>query len=270
MTLPQPPFTPYPDVDALLVELMAGMQTVLGERLLGLYLEGSLASGDFDFASDIDFTAVVRDGGEDDGAPAFPEADFQALQAMHDRLAQLDSPWAIQLEGFYLSPGALRRHDPAGGLWPNLERGEGEHLKLVRLDASWDIHRHVLRERGITLFGPDPRGLIDMVTPDQLRQAMRPMLFDWGARILAEPNLMGERGSQSYIVLTICRVLYTLASGATSSKPAAARWALANLDPRWSGLIENALIGRHNPNSPILPGEISATLHFLRFAQEQY
>src|SRR6185503_20915053 len=118
------PATPYPEVNAILQELLEGIQGILGEHLLGMYLEGSLANGDFDQDSDIDFVVVTD--------VEVTEDLFSSLQSMHDQIATLDSPWAIQLEGSYLSRQALRRYDPANDIHPNIERGLGERLKLVR------------------------------------------------------------------------------------------------------------------------------------------
>ena len=213
--MPAPDFqpTPYPDVNAILHELLANVQEILGDRFTGMYLDGSLASGDFDQDSDIDFVVVTQE--------EIDETTFLALQAMHERLAQTNSIWAIQLEGSYISRRGLRRADPSLPLYPNIERGQGERLKLVRHAELWDIHRSVLRERGITLVGPDPRTLIDRISPAQLRRAMRPMLDEWAGHSLNDPALLKKRGYQSYVVLTMLRILYTLAHGAVASKPAA-------------------------------------------------
>ncbi len=55
-----PPSTPYPDVNAVLVLLLAGVKEVLGDLLVGLYVHGSLATGGYDPArSDIDFLVVT-------------------------------------------------------------------------------------------------------------------------------------------------------------------------------------------------------------------
>ena len=74
--------TPFPDVNALVSELFEGVRGILGSQLVGMYLDGSLAYGDFDRDSDIDFIAVTRD-------ELSPET-FAALQAMHDRIAALE------------------------------------------------------------------------------------------------------------------------------------------------------------------------------------
>lgn len=233
----------------------------MGDQLVGMYLDGSLASGGFDEDSDIDFVVITRN--------EIPEAVFLALRAMHDRIAEIDSPWAIQLEGSYISRRAARRSDPDFLLYPNIERGAGERLKMARHDDLWNIHRYQLRERGIVMLGPHPRTLIDTVSADQLRQTMRPMLSEWLEKILGEPAQMNRRGYQSYTVLTICRILYTLENGAVASKPEAARWARDALDRRWPDLIERAWEGRHHSGDLTSQAEIQETLDFIRFALEK-
>jgi len=225
-----------------------------------MYLEGSLANGDFDQASDVDFVVVTD---QEISGELFVE-----LQAMHDRIAMLDTPWAIQLEGSYVGHGALGRYDPDKALHPNIERGLGERLKMAHHDASWVIHLWILREQGIILIGPPPQSLIDPVSPADLRQAMQSLLPARSAPILQDPAIIKGRGYQSYIVLTFCRMLYTLQNGAVASKPSAASWAQEALDKQWRPLIERALIGRHHPEEAALEADVKGTLEFIRYCQE--
>ncbi len=253
--------TPYPEVAMLLEELLKSVRVILGDHFVGMYLDGSLTSGDFDQDSDIDFVVVT----DIDISGSL----FSALQAMHDRIATIDSWCAIQLEGSYISRHALRRYDPAHALHPNIERGRGERLKMVEHDEAWAVHRCVLRERGITLAGPAPQTLIDPVAPADLRQAMLKTLHGWAASILDNPAQMKTCGYQSYIVLTLCRILYTLHYGAVASKPVATGWAQDALDNRWTTLIERAWTGRHNPGLEVSPDDVNGTLEFIRYALEQ-
>lgn len=253
--------TPHPQVNLLLEALLQGVQSVLGSHFIAMYLDGSLAGGDFDQDSDIDFVVVTDE--------EITAGQFAALQALHDRLAAVDSIWAIQLEGFYISQQALKRYEPGGGLVPNIERGQGERLKLVPLDQGWQIHRYILRERGITLVGPAPYTMIDQVSAGQLRQAMRFILSEWAAQMLLDPWLLQSRGYQTYTVLSLCRILYTLQQGEVASKRAAARWAQEALGERWVSLIESAWDGRRHPDQRSSPEQVQDTLAFIRFALEK-
>ncbi|MBI4316404.1 MAG: nucleotidyltransferase domain-containing protein [Chloroflexi bacterium] len=84
--------TTYPDVNAILYALLSNAQTILGDRFVGLYLYGSLASGDFSFqSSDIDFVAVTTD--------ELPDEVISALDKMHARITASGLKWATKLEG---------------------------------------------------------------------------------------------------------------------------------------------------------------------------
>jgi predicted nucleotidyltransferase len=254
------PPTLFPEVNSILQELLEGIQIVLGDHFIGMYLEGSLANGNFDEDSDIDFV-VVTDA-------EVTEELFSALQTMHDRIATIDSQWAIQLEGSYISQQALRRYDPANDVHPNIERGLGERLKMLRLEEVWNIHRHILRERGITIIGPDPKTLIDPVTPNELKQAMLPALKGWAMHFLNHPNEMVYQGYQSYIVLSLCRILYTLQFGEVVSKRKAAGWAKETVDEKWKTLIDHAWEGRHHPQMHADMEYVRQTLDFIKYALE--
>lgn len=253
--------TPYPEVNSLLKELLESVQAILGNHFIGMYLDGSLTSGDFDQDSDIDFI-VVTDVEVTDGL-------FLALQAMHDRIAALNSIWAIQLEGSYFSQQALRRWVPTNAPLPNIERGGGERLKMVPDDVGWVVHRCVLREHGVTLAGPDPRTLVDPISPADLRQAMLGIMPGWGAHVLRDLEQIRHRGFQSYIVLTACRILYTLQHGTVTSKAIAARWAQETLDERWLPLVESAWEGRHHPEPEASADDVNGTLEFIHYSLER-
>ena len=249
--------TPYPEINILIREVYERSQPILAGHFIAMYLDGSLASGAFDQDSDIDFIVVTDIDVSGDL--------FYSLQTMHDRISRMDTPWAIQLEGFYISLAGLRRHDPAHALHPNIERGQGERLKMVKLDQSWDVHRFILRKQGITLAGPAPQSLIDPALPAQLEQAMLCNLA-WAAHLLDDPAQLKFRGYQSFIVLTLCRMLYTLQNCEVGSKPVAAQWAQAALGERCAPLIERAWEGRHNSNCDASPEDIAGTQELIRYA----
>jgi hypothetical protein len=247
--------TPHSEVNAVLQELLDGVHATLGDQLVGVYLTGSLAAGDFDRHSDVDFVAVTENevGGEL----------FSALDTLHQRIAMIDSWCAIQLDGAYISRVALRRFDPTIAVHANIDRGSGERLKMVQFDEVI-VQSYLLRERGITLDGPDPRTLIDPVTPEDLRNAMPRVLAGLGSQILDDPARIDSQGYQSYTVLSLCRILYTLKFGAVVSKPIAAQWARETLGHRWAPLIDRAWSGRQHPERAASSEDIGGTLALIR------
>src|SRR5690348_8027960 len=164
-------------VRPVLALLLSGIQDVLGDQLVGLYLYGSLSSGDFNPASsDLDFVAVAREAiAENDSA-------FEQLRQMHERIAASGLPFATNLEGSYISQAAWRRYDPVTAWHPTI--GHDWPFKLGFHDANWVIERAIVRERGVVLYGPPPETLTDPVSPQQLRAATCQQLTDvWQSRI---------------------------------------------------------------------------------------
>ena len=89
--------TPYPEVNAVLQALLSGVQDVLGDCFVGMYLYGSLAGGDFcPQRSDIDFVVATAD--------VLPDEMIVALEAMHARIAEGNLKWAAKLEAVHTSP----------------------------------------------------------------------------------------------------------------------------------------------------------------------
>ncbi|MCB8954506.1 MAG: DUF4111 domain-containing protein [Ardenticatenales bacterium] len=224
--------TPYLEINALLQMLLDEVRAVLAAEFVGLYVHGSLASGDFaPGRSDVDFVVVTKG--------ALPEEVLPALAAMHQRLRVNGGKWAAKMEGSYIPRAALRRHDPAHSHFPAL-RMDGS-FDVDEHGSDWIIQRHILRQHGLALAGPSPRTLIDPVPAESLRQAAWGILDTWWRAKLDDPALLRTTEYQSYAVLTMCRALYTMRHGQVVSKTAAADWARAHLETRWHALIAWAL-----------------------------
>ncbi len=131
--------TPFADVNAVLQLLLAEVQAVLGPDFVGLYLYGSLSSGDFNpRSSDIDFLVVT--------ARPLPAELVQALKEMHARIAETGLKWAKKLEGSYIPLADLRRYDPAHATHPSI--GVDWEFGVYPHGSDWIIQRHILRQQG--------------------------------------------------------------------------------------------------------------------------
>jgi hypothetical protein len=247
--------TSYPDVNVTLDALQASAQAILGANFVGMYLYGSLASGDFDpERSDIDFVIVTKG--------LISNETIAGLEAMHTRTYASGLKWARKLEGAYIPQSDIRSYEPDHAPCPFLNEGR---FYLAGLGSDWVIQRHVLREQGVTVAGPEIRRLIDPVRPTGLRQAVLAVLREWWAPILQNPALVRDGEYQAYAVLTMCRSLYTLEHGTISSKPVSARWAQAVLGEPEKDLIEWALSwNRVRPSD-----RKKETLEFIRLTLER-
>jgi 8-oxo-dGTP pyrophosphatase MutT (NUDIX family) len=248
--------TPYLEINQLLLNLQTGAQTTLGDQMIGLYLSGSLAAGEFDpLRSDIDFVIVT--------AGELSPPLIQAVEALHAQLLMHDPAWAIRLEGLYIPMQALRRYDPACAQFPSARAGGDFGLDQQGIDGI--IQRSILREYGIALSGPPPQGLVDPTSSDDLRRASIGILHEWWLPQLKDQHRLLEREYQAYAVLTMCRILYTLKFGVIVPKLRAASWAQETLGYPWTALIERARTWRRQDSIDDLGG----TLQFIRYTLDR-
>jgi len=250
--------TGHPDVDRFLDRLRRQVESVLGSEFRGMYIGGSLALGAFDRASDIDVVIATRE----DVRRRLPD-----LELVHRQLARERVWFATELECIYMSEVGLRRFDRAHAVHLKLDRGPGQGLQIDTMDESWVVHCHILRTAGITWAGPDPTMLIEHVSPDDLRTAMRWLLAGWAAHLVDQPHGLRAPGYQSYTVLSLCRILYTLYAGAIASKLAAAAWAVTALPPEWQDLIRQALADRLRDRVCASEDTIAQTLRLIEYAR---
>jgi hypothetical protein len=223
-----------------------------------MYLYGSLSSGDFDLeTSDIDFLIVTTS--------TLSNKTIAELESMHHQIWTSGLRWADKLEGSYIPKRDIRRHNPHSAPCPTVNEGK---FYLDKRGSDWIIQRHVIREQGIVLAGPEPKLLIDPVGPEALRRSVMGILHEWWFPMLEDPVWLQEHGPEyhAFAILTMCRALYVLKHGKIVSKPTAARWAQDALGESWSLIIERALAAR--PDRPD-HGLFSESLELIRFTREQ-
>lgn len=222
--------TPYPDIDKLLNSLLSQIYLILAKKLVGLYLYGSLVTGDFDLEiSDIDLLAATTSDIDDQ--------EFVQLQRMHDDFVSKNKKWDDRIEIAYLSVAALKTFRSQVSKIAIISPGEPFHVKEAGKD--WLMNWWVVRQKGLALFGPPPTMLIDPISKVEFLQAVQEHAQAWAEWI----NHMQERPAQAYAILTLCRALYTYKNGEQVSKKQAALWAQAYLRD-WASLIQQALVWR--------------------------
>jgi streptomycin 3"-adenylyltransferase len=189
------------------------LRDALGPGLIGVYLHGSAALGDYDPArSDIDILAVCAAPlgagerarlGAGIGRDALPCPAGAGLEfSLVTRASACDPRRAPAYE--------LHGWDEHGHVRPGTERG----------DPDLPLHFAVVRQIGLVVCGPPPAGILREVPLDEQIRLVAGEL-DWAV----------ENASPSTQVLTACRAWALSVDGRFRSKRDAAEWALRHGAP---------------------------------------
>jgi predicted nucleotidyltransferase len=224
--------SPVKEVGETLDALLEQTKSILGPKLVALYLYGSLATGDFDpESSDIDFlTATSKE---------LSNKEIDQLKEMHEGLRK-SGLWGQRLEGAYIPVRKLWRYDPS---YEQPFLSSDSPFRVTKLGWDWIINRHILLINPLILYGPQPSAFIRPISEDELVDAVRQLLkLEWTG--LIDSDVMKSRHYQGFAVLTMCRAIFALKNRQIVSKKKAADWAIENLDPKWKEVIKNSLTWR--------------------------
>jgi hypothetical protein len=133
--------TPYPELNSVLQDLVDNVQTVLGVKFVGAYLQGSFAVGDFDLHSDVDFIMVTEEE-----LPALL-VDPIPVETLREQIMATIHDWGQEIlsnpdhfnnrfyQGFIVLNYCRMLHDLHRGL-PGSKLAGAEWAK-ANLDPSW-------------------------------------------------------------------------------------------------------------------------------------
>jgi hypothetical protein len=221
------PVTQDTKIEALLGRLTGEIRRSSNDSLVGLYVYGSLVTGDFDKGrSDIDLLAVVDSDIEDET--------FDRLDRMHARIVEDHPAWEDRIEVAYVPATALWNFRTRTAQIAVISPGEPFHRKAAGRDYL--LNWYTVREVGATLCGPPPDTLIPEISRSEFVEVAREHAEWWKEQV----HGMRTPGAQSYAVLTMCRALYTHTNRRQASKKQAALWARTYLS-QWAPLIQQRL-----------------------------
>ncbi|OGC64094.1 hypothetical protein A2425_00245 [candidate division WWE3 bacterium RIFOXYC1_FULL_42_17] len=263
--------TQYPELDSVMAKLAKNLQNVLGENFVGLYLQGSLVLGDFDLTSDVDFIVVVN--------KELTEEEVKKVQYVHTNTYNQDNRWVKRLEYSYFPKNILRKTSSPFPITNDQKNKElwyfnNGHPTIERSDhCNTLVTRWTVREKGKAVIGPDPKSLIEPISPNTLRREIKDTLIGWGEYLLKNPKQYENRFYQSYLVLNFCRILHDLDKGEISSKLVGITWAKVNLDSKWIPLIDYCWEERKDTSisvkQPAKPEIYKQSLQFVKYAVEE-
>ncbi len=230
----------------MLASIREAIVTVTGPSLVGLYLFGSLATGDFDAdVSDIDLLAVLTD------SPSEPLV--LRLKRMHADLVQANPAWDDRIEVVYISSKGLANCRAATTTIAVISTGEP--FEVVEAGPDWILNWYPARENAVRLLGPPIASLIPPIPSAEYLEQVRRSLVGFTKRVPDD----APPGAQAYAILTMCRGLYAIRFGERLSKRAAAAWGQQQF-PQWANLIRRALTWRQQQHDSTKQQDGAATV----------
>jgi hypothetical protein len=215
-------------ISALLQDLTAQLQVILGRNLVGVYLYGSLTQRAFNpKRSDVDCIVVTQ--------RELSDAQFRKLGAWLAGAAE-SKPWAARLQMLFLIKNEVLTMNSKACLY------QFGLLKRSGSDGNPIIWMNVLKS-GVVLFGPRPESFVPTITPEVLFQALEREVSYLREEISKKPESEWRDvpSYRSYAVLTLCRILYSFRKGTIVSKQRAARWAMKHLPEEWAEIIRQTM-----------------------------
>ena len=194
--------TKYPAIDLVIIDFSTNLLKILKEKIVGIYLTGSLSYGDFVLErSDIDLLVVVKD--------KLDINEIELIRNLHKDIEVKYSSWKERIECSYtpiymlneiLPPKEPRPWIGSGVLYPEAPYGN-----------EWIINSYLLQEYGIPIYGKQYKELL--TKPIDILEVQKASVRDIFKEI--EPKIQNKEELydshiQSYTVLNICRILYTV------------------------------------------------------------
>lgn len=148
--------------------------------------------------------------------------------------------WDDRIEVQYLAKEALKNFKIQESPMTVISPGESFHT--IKVNKDWLMNWYCVQEYGVTLFGPDPKPFIDYCTKEEFIQGVKKYAQDFKEYV---KHTKKRRRAQAYVIMTMCRALYTITHGEHTSKKKACEW-VAKEFPEYAQLIQNAFKWRED------------------------
>ena len=237
--------------------LRDGLPRLLGHDLTGIYLYGSVLGDDFvSIRSDVDCIVMTE--------RPLDEAKFGSLGEWLEQ-GRGSEPWLDRLQMSLLVRDRVLEEDTEACLYQfgQLSRSGSDGNPIIWLDYL---------QRGFRIIGPEPRSFLPTITRHELRRALERELGYLREEIVVNTRSKWRQDLTylAYAVLTLCRILYSDATGSVTSKPEAAAWALDRVPEEFRDLIRRArALSTAEELVPVAPTEIARFIEYVEAGQPQ-
>ena len=215
--------TPPPaPLDRILPRFVDDLRSELGPRLFGVYLYGSAVAGGFDpELSDLDLVVVTE--------PSVDDLEFDLLADLIDRLQGREPDWADRLDIVFVGRQTLADFRSGG---PLVEISHRDPLQRLPDASDYLETWFLMRSAARPIVGPPVSSLLPPIDTREFLATIVADIDGFISRLGIDPT----SGKVAYRLLTLCRILRSLESGAVCTKQEGAEW-VAERYPTWAPLI---------------------------------
>ena len=219
---------------------------IIGEKLTGIYLHGSLAMGCFNpEKSDIDLIIVIEENISDEQKMMFMER----VVTLNQHAPAKGLEMSVVLRKYcdpFLYPTPFELHfSPTHLQW--FHEAPQDYVQNMKGDDK-DLAAHftMIRQYGVTLYGEEIEKVFAEIPRKDYIDSILEDVREAKEEILEQPM---------YITLNLCRVLAFFKDGLYLSKQEGAQWAMEHLPAEYTSLVSYALMCYQTDQAMIIEEE---------------
>lgn len=221
-------------LDLFLMRYVNEVTAVLGEKVYGMYVYGSIALEAFDEAhSDIDIVVVVKHD--------ITKPQAKQLAKLHKRLAR-EERYGNRLDGMFITLEQLGRDEACYYTY------EGT-VKFGKWDTN-AITWWLLKHKGVTLYGPFAQSLPLEAEWSHVQATLQYNLHSYWATKTRKPFAFWRTEDVVFAVTTMARIYASYVKQEIVSKKEALKWLSQHARTEWQPLfveVEDKLQGGKLP-----------------------
>jgi predicted nucleotidyltransferase len=200
------------------------------DNVIGIYLFGSLTYGGFDAkSSDIDLLVVTK--------TILNKVEIDIVKNIHEKLTVFDENWSKRFEVSY-TPKEMFKDK-------NIPVKPRPYYNAIFYDEAtygneWSINNYLLYKYGKAIYGIDFKNILEYkINMDEIiKSCINDFYKEWLPKLIDDEWLSSSH-YQAYIILNICRIIYTISNSELANKIESAKWVKQKY-PKWDFLIEEA------------------------------
>jgi predicted nucleotidyltransferase len=199
-------------------------------NIIGIYIFGSLAYGGFDEkSSDIDLQVITK--------TLLNEEEMENTKNIHKEIIEINKIWGNRLEVSYTPLFMFKEKDI-----PVIPRPyyNGKFYEKAGYGNEWLINNYLILNYGQKIYGEDFKTLLnyEISIDDVKKSCVKDFYKELNPKIKDEKWLL-DYENQAYIILNICRIIYTIKNNKIGNKLESAKWVKEKYI-KWNSLIEEA------------------------------